>query len=121
MPWWQKKAKPKTKPKPKIIKCPRCDEMGRVNAINRTSPKVPSDKETGKRKVMKELKREKIRYIVTHEKLPGSWGHRVAKRRRCCITSQKDRDYVLKKFGRYIEPREEIMQAPKIRLDYSSV
>lgn len=101
----------KSKPDPKIIKCPRCGKEGRVNAQRRYNlhryevPKrVNKDGSTEYERAKPQWREspEHIRYIITHEKLPGTWGHRVAKRRRCCITSQKDRDIVLKKLGRYI-------------------
>jgi hypothetical protein len=101
----------KLKPNPRIIKCPRCGKEGRVNAQRRfilhrytvlKRQNKDGSKEYEKTKPQWREAYTHIRYIVTHEKLPGSWGHRVDKRRRCCIISQKDRDYVLKKLGRYI-------------------
>jgi phage FluMu protein Com len=88
----------KLKPNPKIIKCPRCGEMGRVNSQRRYLMNKAGDQT----KPQWNNDDRYIRYIVTHEKLRGNWGHRVAKRRRCCITSQEDRDYVLKIVGRYL-------------------
>ena len=84
------KNKRKSGGNPRIIICPVCSRRGRINEFhpNKTRPDI-------------------VQYLVTHEKLEGTWGkgdHKIAKRRRCYIKKPTDRITVLKKLGRYIPP-----------------
>lgn len=81
----------KMKTPPKIIVCPVCNKKGRVNAFTPTHTKTANT----------------VEYLVTHEKIEGTWGkrdHKIARRRRCYITKPTDRITILKKLGRYIPP-----------------
>jgi hypothetical protein len=71
---------------PKIIVCPVCNKRGRVNGYHPhdSAPNI-------------------VEYLVTHEKIKGTWGKsKVSKRRRCYIKKAKDRETILKKLGFYI-------------------
>lgn len=74
---------------PKIIICPVCKKRGRVNGYHphNSAPNI-------------------VEYLVTHEKLKGTWGKNktISKRRRCYIKKPTDREAILKKLGRYIAP-----------------
>jgi hypothetical protein len=78
-------------PKPKMIICPDCGKRGRVNDYH-TDPQRP----------------DMISYLVVHGKIRGKWGtkrgHKINKRDRCYITDKQQRDIILKKLGRYIQP-----------------
>ena len=86
-------SKDKRGREPKIIVCPVCNKRGRINGYHPhgTPPNV-------------------VEYLVTHEKLSGTWGrgkNKISKRRRCYIKKPKDRITTLKKLGRYIPPKED--------------
>ena len=82
-------AKSKGK-EPKIIVCPVCNKKGRVNGYHPHGAAPQT-----------------VEYLVTHEKLKGTWGrkgNKISRRRRCYIKKPKDREAILKKLGRYIQP-----------------
>ena len=73
--------------KPDRIVCPKCKKRGRVNDF------------------LEDLRKPyEVSYVVVHEKLKGTWGKAgtMAKRRRCYIRDKEQRDYILKRLGRYI-------------------
>lgn len=83
-------SKNRTGKEPKIIICPVCNKRGRVNGYHPHGA-APQN----------------VEYLVTHEKLKGTWGrkgNKISRRRRCYIKKPKDRDIILKKLGRYIQP-----------------
>jgi hypothetical protein len=73
---------------PKIIdRCPVCGDEGRIASYR---PKRDKQFHTWK-------------YFVVHEQIDGYWGktHKNKKRRRCYITTESQRNEILKRLGRY--------------------
>jgi hypothetical protein len=72
---------------PKIMKCPVCGKMGRINSYR------PD----------KDKRFYKWKYQIVHEQLEGYWGkkQKVKKYRRCYMKTDDQRDKVLKRLGRY--------------------
>jgi hypothetical protein len=72
---------------PKIIDCcPVCEEKGRISSY----------------RPEKHKQYHAWKYFVVHEPIEGYWGksHKNKKRRRCYITTQSQRNKILKSLGR---------------------
>jgi hypothetical protein len=83
--------KPERKHDPTNIVCPRCHKRGRVNWAYDDG--VAADERAFR-----------VKYIVVHEKKPGTWGKtKIKKRRRCQNFNQQERDEILKKVRRFIQ------------------
>ena len=93
--------KPDSKRDPTEILCPRCEKPGRVNWAKDDG--APKDEQAFR-----------VKYIVVHGEIPGTWGRRVKikKRERCQSFNQEERDKILKALNRYI-------QTPPPKLSFS--
>jgi hypothetical protein len=80
-------SRQKKKREPKITDCPVCGEKGRIASYR---PKKDKQFHTWK-------------YFVVHEQIGGYWGksHKIKKQRRCYLTTQSQRNEILKSLGRY--------------------
>jgi hypothetical protein len=79
----------KATPESRRLVCPKCNRRGRINAF------IPNPK-----------KPYKFDYVVVHGKIKGTWGkNKLQKRDRCYILDKDQRDIILKKVGRYIDPQ----------------
>jgi hypothetical protein len=84
-------ARPKKAGTQTYIKCPKCGDRGRLNwAYDKYAIK-------GERPFT-------FKYIVVHERVPGTWGGegKVERRRRCQSFTPEQRITILKQVGRYI-------------------
>lgn len=77
----------KKKKDPKMMDCPKCGYEGRIANYR---PK-------------KAKQFHKWDYLIVHEQIKGFWGkdHKIKKQRRCYMTTEQQRDKVLKTLGRY--------------------
>jgi hypothetical protein len=98
-------AKPKKRKGgiPTYIICPKCGERGRLNWAYDIH-------------AVKEERPFTFKYIVVHERVPGTWGKvKLERRRRCQSFTPEQRIAILKQVGRYIAdppkpPRENILK-----------